>query len=345
MKVKIKKRSAYISECRQWGNPFYLQLHITDKCNLRCKHCYEGFSNAKASSLLKPNEIYALLDEYHDFLLNLNVRGKIYFTGGEPILDPHLCDYISRAANLGLCTMVLSNGTLIDYSKALELSKAGTRVVQVSIEGLEDTHDYIRGKNSFQKALKGLDNCVEVGMRTVVMTTLSRFNMSEIDGVIKECIQHGVTSFSLGRLVPTGSGANLAEQVLTKKELFEVFETIKHLRVKYRDLIYISIHDPLWLMFLGLKNTHGCSAGIRGICIIENGDIMPCRRLNTVIGNIRNNSLIEIWNSPILTHFCYRDNYEGKCKNCKYLKRCGGCRAIAKSLSGSEFGEDPQCFF
>ncbi|MFX1258777.1 MAG: radical SAM protein [Promethearchaeota archaeon] len=343
MSKSKKKNFSYLSLKKKVGL-FYLQLHITPNCNLRCKHCYEDFTATNYDDLLKSKEIFKIIDEFSDFLDIIDMRGKIYFTGGEPILDPNLLRYIAKASNLNLITMLLSNGTLIDDLKARELRDVGTNIVQISLDGLEDTHDFIRGNGNFKKATLGLDNCNNVGINTTVMTTLSRLNASEIEGLIQHCIKHNVNRISFGRLVPTGNGAHLFDQLLTNQELLHLFKKLKRLRKKYKNSIFFAFHDPIWTTFLKIKNTHGCSAGISGICIIENGDIMPCRRLDLPIGNIRENSLIEIWNTRYLRHFRKRDNFQGKCKNCKHLKRCGGCRAIAKALHKSEFSEDPQCF-
>ena len=269
---------------------------------------------------------------------------QIYFSGGEPVLDQHLCNYIAKAAEYRMCTMILSNGTLIDYEKALELRRNGLNIVQISLEGLEQTHDFIRGKGTFQKATAGLDNCHRAGLKTTAMVTLSKLNIDEIEGIIKHCINNQVTRLAFGRLVPTGNGADLKDQMLTKKETLALFKKIKKLRKKYCRYIYFSFNDPLWLNYFKVKENYGCSAGIRGICITEYGDFMPCRRLNLAIGNIRETSLLEIWNSDIIRHYRERDIYEGKCGNCKKLKNCGGCRAIAKATNGFEFSEDPQCF-
>ncbi|MFW9989018.1 MAG: SPASM domain-containing protein, partial [Candidatus Odinarchaeota archaeon] len=216
---------------------------------------------------------------------------------------------------------------------------------QISLDGTEKTHDLIRGKGTFKKALEGLDNCYKYKICTTVMFTLSKLNTNEIEEVIQQCIEHNVKRFSMGRLVPTGNGADLDNQVLTSEELKKFFKKLKKIIKKYRNSIYFAIHDPLWMSYLGIKNTHGCSAGISGICILENGDIMPCRRLNLVIGNIRDNSITEIWNNSSMIHFRYRDNYEGKCKTCKRLRNCGGYRAIARAINNSEYATDPQCFY
>ncbi len=324
---------------------FYLQLHITDKCNLKCAHCYEGGDRHIAQNILNSDDILSIIKKFKIFVDSLGFQGKIYFTGGEPLLDPKLCEYISSANNLGLITMILSNGTLINNDKARELATAGLNIAQVSIDGLEDSHDFIRRHNSFKKATMGIEECSKAGLFTTIMTTLGRWNINEIKGIVRHCIAHGADQFSFGRLVPAGAGIALNDNVLTKEELKKGFKKIARIKKKYEKYIRFALHDPLWTTFCRESGSHGCSAGIGGICVVENGDVMPCRRLNTVIGNIKTDGFVNLWNSPFMKDLRNRDNYEGKCRNCKHIWTCGGCRAIAKVLTNSELGEDPQCFF
>jgi radical SAM protein with 4Fe4S-binding SPASM domain len=285
-----------------------------------------------------------LIDQYSNFLKIINGIGTIYFTGGEPLLHTNLLEYIKKAVSCNLRVLILSNGTLINKAKADELQQAGADVVQVSLDGLEETHDSIRGVGVFKKATQALNNLHRAGLETAVMNTLSKLNYNEIEGLIKHCIAHKVTRFSMGRLVITGDGKNLSDEVLTPQELKDFFKKLKKLKRKYRKKIEFAIHDPIWTTFIGEKNTHGCSVGLNGISIIHNGDIMPCRRMDLAIGNIRENSLLEIWHSEYLQKFRNRNCLEGKCKGCKYIERCGGCRAVARATFGSEFEVDPQCF-
>nr|MDO8109074.1 radical SAM protein [Candidatus Sigynarchaeota archaeon] len=333
-------------------NIFYLQLHLTQHCNLRCTHCYiekpAGVQPAVQDRVkeLQPAEILDIIDQFDKFVKLQSATAKIYFTGGEPLLDPRLPEYISAAAKRGMITMILSNGTLIDDEKAKELRHAGLRIVQISIDGLEATHDAIRGPGNFARATRALDVCHAAGMGTTAMVTISKLNASEIEGIVDHSAQHHVTRFALGRLVPEGNGLQLQGQVLSRDELKVVFSKIKRLQRKYKGAMDIAIHDPIWMTFTGVKNTHGCSAGKSGICIVENGDIMPCRRMDYAIGNIREISLAKAWYSGKLDAFRFREGYEGHCGSCKFLEQCGGCRAVARAASGgkSPLAEDPQCF-
>ncbi|VVB76364.1 7,8-dihydro-6-hydroxymethylpterin dimethyltransferase [Candidatus Tiddalikarchaeum anstoanum] len=333
------KRLLYSS--KEWMNPFFLQLHITNKCNLNCKHCY--YSKKDKKGLLTKNEIFKIIDNYNRFLKKTKQKGMIYFTGGEPLLDNNIYDYIARADELGMYTMVLTNGTLIDKSVARKLLESGTQLVQVSLEGMEETNDNIRGLGSFKRATEGIDNCVNACLDATVMMTISRLNIKDFEPLVKHCISHNVTQLSFDRLVPTGKGTRLSKELLTKLELSKFYDYIKSLSVKYRNNIAVNSCDPLWRKMI--SDSYGCCIGLKGICICENGDVMPCRRTNLVIDTIRNKSLISIWNSEYLRNFRRSENFEGRCGKCRDFKKCLGCRAVAKSVNGSEFGEDPQCFF
>jgi len=94
----------------------------------------------------------------------------------------------------------------------------------------------------------------------------------------------------------------------------------------------------------------GCVAGVSGLTIQPDGTIIPCRRMPIAIGNVRRNSLKEVWAaSPVLTALRDRKQYKGKCGVCKRWAHCRGCRAIAYACSQSRgendfLADDPQCF-
>ena len=323
---------------------YYMQLHITARCNLRCKHCYQEQYEDEGRDLLEPVEILDIIEQFKGFLDEREARGKIYFSGGEPMLDPRLYRYITHAKENDLITMILSNGTLIDAKRAQELKSAGLDIAQVSLDGMREVHDTLRGEGCFNRSTKALDECHEAGIHTTVMVTLSNLNAGNLKALTEHCIKHDVTSIAFGRLVPEGHGKQLRDDFFTKKELKRVYKTIRKLWRKYSKAIEVAFHDPIWMRFMKVKDTFGCSAGIGGICIVENGDIMPCRRLNIVIGNIRDMNLEQAWQSKAMRQFRRRESLRGKCGSCKHVNQCGGCRAIAKAVNGTLFSEDPQCF-
>lgn len=92
----------------------------------------------------------------------------------------------------------------------------------------------------------------------------------------------------------------------------------------------------------------GCAAGISGITLLPDGTITPCRRLNIPIGNVRRDSLREVWaNSGVLRQLRDKQSYKAKCGVCHRWALCRGYRAVAYAYSGNGdfLAEDPQCFY
>ncbi|NHJ48685.1 MAG: radical SAM protein [Asgard group archaeon] len=327
------------------GKPyFYLQFHINTECNLRCKHCYQETYEGKEDSQLSSEEINDIIEQFHNFSKIMGLRGVINFTGGEPLLDKKFEEYIKNTRERQMIAKVLSNGTLFSDTRAKSLKEADLNVVQVSIDGLRETHDNIRGEGAFDEALEGLKNCIANDLQTTVMMTVNKKNMYEVEPLVKLCTELGVKRFGCARMIPIGHGALMKDESLTKEDVKQFFKYLVKVVKKYQKKIEFVIHDPVWLAYRKIRNSVGCSVGQFGLTVMHNGDIMPCRRMNTVIGNVRENNFLEIWHSDYFEPFRNRRLLEEQCSSCKSVKFCGGCRAIAKGVTGNELAGDPHCF-
>jgi AdoMet-dependent heme synthase len=93
----------------------------------------------------------------------------------------------------------------------------------------------------------------------------------------------------------------------------------------------------------------GCAAGVCGLTLLPDGTLTPCRRLPVAIGNVREDSIRQVWaESPVLNALRDRRRY-GRCGSCPHWAICRGCRAIAyawQSAAGkvNYLADDPQCF-
>jgi radical SAM protein with 4Fe4S-binding SPASM domain len=339
------------------GTPyeFFVQWHLTERCNLRCRHCYQDVVVAEMST----EEIYQAIDSIKSTVeswvteYKMEISPSFHFTGGEPLLCTDLFDILNHARRYGFTTSLLSNGTLITSSVAQQLRQAEVQDIQISLDGLERTHDSIRGKGSFTRALSGIKNLVQQGVSTYINLTLSRLNMEEIEGLVSLARDLGVQSVSYSRLVSCGRGKELTSQILTADELVNLHRRLK----KYKDgEVRIVSLDPLALVTDAVNDIPdtefpigGCAAGIFGITITSDGSIMPCRRMDLTIGNIKKNNLRQLWvESPVLCALRYRESYHGGCESCRYWPICRGCRAIALAFARSRgeedyLGPDPQC--
>ena len=343
-------------------NNFNFQWHINEKCNLRCSHCYqEEYASLNEMSF---DELKLVADNLVRALKKWNKKGKIAITGGEPFLKKELfplLKYLSDQEQI-INLYILTNGTLIDddvCSKIVSLPKVSR--VQISLDGASPaTHDGIRGKGVFQKALNGIDSLSRHGIKVNLMYTVQKANKEDIPALFDLALEKKINSLLIERFVPCGSGKQIKDQMLSTAELKEVFTYIsKRADAEYDrgNSLMVVKQRPLWILvdpekaqsnptYPIQKQIGGiCSIGLDNLTILHDGTVLPCRRLNIPIGNLKEDSLFKIWyGSEVLWGIRDKRNLKGKCKSCEYLALCSGCRAVAYACSTDYLEEDPQCW-
>jgi radical SAM protein with 4Fe4S-binding SPASM domain len=165
----------------------------------------------------------------------------------------------------------------------------------------------------------------------------------------------GVQRLGFSRLVPSGRGVGLVDKMIGRERVKEIYESIyslpaEGLEIVTGDPVASQLNEGNGSDDYGSIATGGCAAGVSGLTILPDGTVTPCRRLAIPVGNVRKDSLREIWaNSEILEQLRDRSKYKGKCGTCRRWAHCRGCRAIAYAYSVSRgeadmLAEDPQCF-
>jgi radical SAM protein with 4Fe4S-binding SPASM domain len=231
----------------------------------------------------------------------------------------------------------------------------GVKGVQVSIEGPEEIHDAIRGKGSLKRSLSGIQCLLDAGIEVTMNTTLSDINATYFLDVIALASTIGVQKLGFSRLVPSGSGRNLLNRMLTKEGLEDLYGRIfslntGNLKIVTGDPVASQFRSPAGTDDAGSFPSGGCAAGVSGLTILPDGTVTPCRRLPVSLGNVRTDSLREIWStSEVLNSLRDRSRYEGKCGSCNKWSACRGCRAIVYEFARAHgrtnyLAEDPQCF-
>ena len=128
-----------------------LQWHITHKCNLRCSHCYQEEYECDLGRGSLENIFY----QYIEFLNHHNYRGHINFTGGEPFVSKDIFYLLDLCEKNKISFGILTNGTLLDTELVKKLSTyEKLSFVQISIDGIKEVHDKIRGNGNFEKAFE-----------------------------------------------------------------------------------------------------------------------------------------------------------------------------------------------
>jgi len=331
------------------GDEFYFQWHITEKCNLRCKHCYHD--RYTSNNELKIDELIFIADKIDATLNKWDKIGTISITGGEPFIVKEKLFPLLRHLNTFESINhfdILTNGSLIDENTLSELERFNKlRRVQLSLEARNpELNDQIRGKGSFGNTISAIRLLKRNGFQVAIMMTISRFNKDEIEPLIECLKEEGVDTFSAERFIPEGVGTGIKDEFLTADEVRDVFERIYSLAMK-EDKIRILLYRPLFALFNGKDPTVGalCSVGNNALTIMHDGTIYPCRRLPIPIGNALTDSLYKIWyTSDVLWSIRNTNNIKGKCGNCELISVCRGCRALAYTMTGDYLSEDPQCW-
>lgn len=341
---------------RDYPRGLLLQWHITERCNLRCTHCYQDSHSAGteltfAQLLAILEQFLALLDAWGRLGAE-RPRGFINLTGGEPLAHRALFDLLEVLSALRdrLAFGILSNGTLIDAAAAGRLRELGTSNVQVSLDGSRPVHDGIRGAGSFDRALTGLRDLVEVGVNTVVSFTAHRSNYREFYEVARTCREVGVTRVWADRLIPSGAGKGLSGLLLAPDETREFFEIMRRAREDFDNSdgpggTEVSMGRALQFL-IGGGSPYQCGAGSRLITVGANGDLFPCRRLPIKVGNLLETPLHELYyTSKVFAVLRSGANLAPECHRCEHATTCrGGLRCLAYAVRGDPFAVDPGCW-
>lgn len=335
---------------RAFTDAFWLQWHLTDACNLDCRHCYREPGAAGARPERSLEELGDVLRRYRRFLDDRALRGRLQLCGGEPLLARGLIPLARAAHELSIPCRVLSNGTLATPELAASLRAAGVAIVQVSLDGGRERHDAWRGAGAYDRAVAGARHLAGAGLEVTVAATLARPNADQIGPVIDAALGAGACRVAFSRLVPQGAGAALREagDLLSPDEWLAAQVTM--LEAARRRGIALMPRDPTFTPLLAARGAagsgcavSGCAAGLNGLAVEPDGTVYPCRRLPIAVGNVFEASLDELWRSPLLERLRRRDELGGACGACGLRWLCGGCRAVAYALTGDPMAADPQC--
>lgn len=332
-----------------------LQWHITNQCNLRCLHCYQN--EYSASEDLSEIQLQSILNQYIQLLTRWGINGHINITGGEPLANKHLFPLLENIhLHKHLCGFaILSNGTFMTHDIAKHLKKLGCAFFQISIEGNRETHDKIRGEGNLEKCIKALEILKKHNIQTMVSFTSSKLNVDSFNEVVKFCKRNRVDVLWTDRHIPMGNGLGLSKELLQPQEVDVFFAKIYqwHRKLKRSWFKKTELRMHRALNFLASEK-HGCncyrpykcSAGRTLLTIMPNGDLVPCRRMPIIIGNLAKENIEDLYENSTLLRMLRKNNhaYPG-CEKCTHWEVCnGGLRCLSYAYYGNPFMADPQCF-
>ncbi|MBE6051907.1 MAG: radical SAM protein [Clostridium sp.] len=325
-------------------------LELCFKCNLKCKHCGSSLNayedNRKGEQLTK-EEMIKIVDD----LKELGCE-EIGLVGGEPLLCDFWEELAQYASSKGFYLKMISNGMLIDDNMAVRIKKAGVKLVALSLDGVKEFHNYLRGNRfAYDNVMRAAKALKAVGIQVNIITTVMKENIDLLPEVEKIVHSLKASFWQLQLGIPMGNLEKNAEMLLPKERLKDVAQFI--LDTRERGLVEITLADSIGYCSkdeLLLRNNSsttgermflGCMAGCKVLGIESNGNVKGClslQREEFIEGNVRERSIKDIWNDE--NSFKYNrkfspDKLGGECAKCKYGLVCrGGCTTLAFNTTG-----------
>ncbi|MBC8438674.1 MAG: selenobiotic family peptide radical SAM maturase [Deltaproteobacteria bacterium] len=335
----VSNKNKTVSKAFGTSRVFALQWHITQACDLNCRHCYD---RTPTEPLTLSREI-AILDSLYDFCNTHNLFGQVSFTGGNPLLHPNFHRLYKEASDRGFFIGILGNPTSRDEIESL-IAIQQPSFYQVSLEGLKKHNDYIRGTGHFQRILAFLKILKQTGIYSKIMLTLTRDNLDQVIP-LGEFLKDRIDLYTFNRLSLMGEGANLIMADPSKYSRFlEQYMNAaqSHKTFDLKDNLFnILLHKNQSTLFGGCTG-YGCGAAFNFVSILATGEVHACRKFPSPIGDICKQSLTEIYHSKIADR--YRKGAE-ECSSCQLNLVCRGCMASAHSYGLDVFKKkDPYCF-
>ena len=308
----------------------YLFWECTTRCNLRCRHCG---SDCMAASQDVDMPLEDFLSAFDTIPRKEIPRGfTVVLTGGEPLLRPDIEDVGRAIRRRGAGWGMVSNGYFYDRDMHRKLMGAGMGALTISLDGLEDEHDWMRGrKGSFSRAVQAIAIAAQDGrINFDVVTCVNRRNLGQLQAIHDLLASLGVKQWRIFTIIPIGRAKNDPDLHLSDPEFVSLMEFIKEKREHKESEMTVTFSCEGYLGKYERKvrqNPYFCHAGINIASILIDGRINACPNIDRDLfsqGNIYQDSLWDVWNTRFKP---FRDRgwaRKGKCRDCPVFRDCLG---------------------
>ncbi len=350
--------------------PLMIVWNFTNRCNLKCQHCYQDSEHNCLDHELTLAEKLDLIDQ----MGRLNVP-MLAISGGEPTLCEDLVPILQRAREYEMHVSLATNGTTLTPQRCEELARAGLRYVEISLDSVDPArHDAFRGiEGMWDKAVRGARNVVATdGLRLGIAMCVHQGNYHEVrdmlafarDDLGAGCVAHF-------NFIPVGRGLTMVHGDITPRQREDLLNLLNH-TMQEGEVGILSTAPQLGRMCLAgaaldegrivcshagggsgtkarviAKYLGGCGAGRCYIAVEPNGNVTPCVYLpHRVMGNVREKPLERLFRDSVFWDILNdRDHRLHHCEVCAFRHYCGGCRARADAYFGQLHAGDPGCIF
>lgn len=337
----------------------YAVWEITLKCNLACSHCGSRAGQARTEEL-STAEALDLVTQ----MAEVGIK-EVTLIGGEAFMRSDWLEIATAITQAGMRCSMTTGGFGVSLETAQRMRAAGISTVSVSVDGLEQTHDRLRGKpGSWQHAFRTMRHLREVGIYFGCNTQINRLSAPEFPLIYEQIRDAGAGAWQIQLTVPMGNAADNAEILLQPYELLDLYPMLARVTqraqqegVRIQPGNNIGYYGPYERLLRGGGDAwgfwQGCSAGLSTLGIEADGAIKGCPSLPTAAysgGNIRERTLREIVEQTAELTFNLdafteqgTDHLWGFCKTCEFAELCrGGCTWTAHVFFDRR-GNNPYC--
>jgi len=257
------------------SSPLRVSLNITRKCNLRCKHCFSDSGNPDPNELTT-EELFNLIDQMKD-------AGTFFLAigGGEPLLRDDLFRIIKYARENFIAVSIVTNGLLINKEIAKKFDELNLNTITVSIDGLEKTHDQVRGKGNFRKAINKI-KILRKYCRTAPLAmrvTINSLNIDEYKELIRLAEKLSLDLIRFTPILLFGRVKDNQDLLINQNEYIRFLENTQNIKSKIE--LDLPGKSRIKIDFSGKDDIvrpgeFGCHCGKEACWITQSGDFYPC---------------------------------------------------------------------
>ena len=269
--------------------PLYIAWQVTNECNFACLHCIEESGPGKAfRDELSEEQVFGFLKQVMD-----REVPYLSFSGGEPMVHPLFFDMVAYVCERGGQLKVETNGHYLTPENCARLKRLSVKAVQVSLDGASrETFNRMRVRGDFDRVLNGVRNLRAADVPIEINYSPTSFNVHEIGAAVDLSYELGAYSFYTGRTMYTGNAVKTWHLMAPSDAQYDEYFRVLHRKTEeYRGRMRVYFHEMGLLEELRYRLHHPAAL----LIVLPNGLVKLINALPFVCGDLRRQSLQEIW--------------------------------------------------
>lgn len=299
----------------------------TLRCNLHCRHCGSDCKVSAGQADMPLADFLGVLDQIREQTDPHHVF--VIVTGGEPLMREDIAQCGAAIYAKGFPWGMVTNGLYLTPKKFNSLLEAGLHTMTISMDGLEENHNWMRGhRKSFQMVSQAIDMLVaQTDVIFDVLTCVNRRNYSQLEEIKQFLVSKGVKRWRVVAIFPVGRAAQDPDMHLTAEEYRGILDFIKRTRKEGQINCSYGCEGFMGNYEGDIRNHFfSCQAGVTVSSVLVDGSISACAsiRSNYHQGNIYQDRFMDVWRERYQPYRNREWMRKDECADCKYFRYCRG---------------------